>query len=173
MDSRPGTAELDARYSSDGASALDWADAVALMERAPIFWVVTVRSNGRPHVTPLLAVWLGGALYFSTGPTEQKARNLAENAQCTLMTGCNTEEGTDLVVEGDAVRIVDEATLRRVAEAIEAKYGPTWHYEVRDGAFHHTPGVAWVYELRPVTAYGFGKGDAFTHMRWRFEPSEQ
>jgi nitroimidazol reductase NimA-like FMN-containing flavoprotein (pyridoxamine 5'-phosphate oxidase superfamily) len=172
MGSGPRATELDARYSSDAASAVDWADAVALLERAAIFWVVTVRSNGRPHITPLLAVWLDGALYFSTGPSEQKARNLADNAQCMLLTGCNTEKGTDLVVEGDAVRVTDGATLRRVAETIEAKYGPTWHYEVRDGAFQHAPGVAWVYEMRPVTAYGFGKGDVFSHTRWRFEPNE-
>jgi hypothetical protein len=172
MGSGPSATELDARYSSDGASAVDWADAVALLERASIFWVVTVRSNGRPHVTPLLAVWVDGALYFTTGPSEQKAKNLEANAQCLLLTGCNTQEGTDLAVEGDASRVIDDMTLRRVAEAIEAKYGPAWHYEVRDGVFRHSPGVAWVYALRPVTAYGFGKGDVFSHTRWRFDPNE-
>jgi nitroimidazol reductase NimA-like FMN-containing flavoprotein (pyridoxamine 5'-phosphate oxidase superfamily) len=169
MASRPSSTELDARYSSDGASAVAWEDAVAILERAPIFWVVTIRSDTRPHVTPLLAVWHDGALYFSTGPTEQKALNLAQNPHCTLMTGCNTEEGTDVVVEGDATRVTDHAKLQRLADAIEAKHGPTWHYEVRDGAFHHEPGVAWVFELRPLTAYGFGKGDQFTHTRWRFD----
>ena len=58
------TAELDARFSSDGATALPWADVVAALERAEMFWLSTVRRSGRPHVTPLPAVWLDGSLHF-------------------------------------------------------------------------------------------------------------
>lgn len=36
-----------------------------------------MRADGRPHVTPLVAVWLDGAPHFSTGPAEQKAVNLS------------------------------------------------------------------------------------------------
>ena len=39
----------------------------------------TVRADGRPHVTPLVAVWLDGALYFCTGEGEQKERNIRRN----------------------------------------------------------------------------------------------
>ena len=35
-------------------------------------WLTTVRADGRPHVTPLVAVWLDDAIHFSTGPEEQK-----------------------------------------------------------------------------------------------------
>jgi hypothetical protein len=39
-----------------------------------------------------------------------------------LMTGCNTlDEGFDAVVEGDAVRVSDDAELARVAEVYESK----------------------------------------------------
>ena len=48
------------------------------------------RGDGRPHVTPLPAVWSDGALHFCTGPTEQKGVNLAANPACVLTTG-NTE----------------------------------------------------------------------------------
>ena len=48
-----------------------------------------------------------------------------------------------------------------------AKYGEEWRFEVRDGAFHHGPGEAWVFEVAPSTAYGFAKGD-YSHTRWRF-----
>jgi hypothetical protein len=34
--------------------------------------VSTVQVDGRPHVTPVVAVWTGGKLCFSTGAEEQK-----------------------------------------------------------------------------------------------------
>ena len=49
-------------------------------------WVTTVRPDGRPHVTPLVAVWLDDALYFCTGDDERKARNLRENRSCVMTT---------------------------------------------------------------------------------------
>jgi hypothetical protein len=50
-------AELDERFSDDGVSATEWAEARRALESAETFWVTTVRSDGRPHVTPLVAVW--------------------------------------------------------------------------------------------------------------------
>src|SRR5690242_8845060 len=107
------TTTLDPRFSSPDATATPWSVAVEQLERAELFWLTTVRPDGRPHVTPLLALWLDGALYFSTGASERKARNIAHNPQCILTTGCNSlnEEGLDLVVEGDAVRVTDDALL--------------------------------------------------------------
>ena len=59
---------LDARYSDQDAQATLWPDAVTHLEQAGLFWVSTVRADGRPHVTPVVAVWTGGALYFTSGP---------------------------------------------------------------------------------------------------------
>ncbi len=130
--------ELDARYSMDGAAATDWAEACERLAAAELFWLSTVRPDGRPHVTPLISVWLDDALYFCTGPGERKARNVARNPHCILMTGCNAlDEGLDLVVEGDAAKVSDDAKLQRIADAYESKYGHVWHFEARDGAFHH------------------------------------
>ena len=81
------SAELDARFSADGARPTPWSDARRALEEAELFWISTVRSDGRPHVTPLIAVWFEGALWFCTGPGEQKAKNLGRNAHCVLMTG--------------------------------------------------------------------------------------
>jgi nitroimidazol reductase NimA-like FMN-containing flavoprotein (pyridoxamine 5'-phosphate oxidase superfamily) len=160
--------ELDARYSADGVTAPTWRMVREQLRDAELFWVTTVRSDGRPHVTPTLALWLDDALYFSTGPYEQKAKNIAENPRCILMTGCNAlSEGMDLVVEGEATRVRDDGKLQRIADAYVSKYGDGWRFEVRDGAFHHDPGEAWVFELAPVTAYAFGKGE-YSHTRWRF-----
>src|SRR5678815_188556 len=93
--------ELDPRFSGDDATPTPWEDGRRHLEQAEIFWLSTVRPDGRPHVTPLLAIWLDGALYFSTGADERKAKNLVHNAHCILTTGCNTlNQGFDIVVEG-------------------------------------------------------------------------
>jgi nitroimidazol reductase NimA-like FMN-containing flavoprotein (pyridoxamine 5'-phosphate oxidase superfamily) len=165
--------KLDTRFSSDGASPTEWAEARGLVKDAEIFWVSTVRPDGRPHVTPLIAVWVDDALYFCTGATERKARNLAHNSHCILTTGCNAfAEGLDVVVEGDARHVTDDATLRRVADAYESKYGRDWRFTVRDGAFHHqgvhAGHVALVYELRPAKALGFRRGAEYSQTRWQF-----
>jgi general stress protein 26 len=160
-------AELDARFSSPEATPLPWETASALLTQAEVYWLTTVRPDGRPHVTPLLAVWQDEALYFCTGPTERKADNLAHNAHCILTTGCNTfAEGVDLVVEGDAKQINDEAVLQRLADQWATKYD--WHFDVRDGAFYGDGGRADVYEVRPAKVLGFGKGETFSQTRWRF-----
>ena len=161
---------LDTRYSGPGATADSWSQARARIAEAELFWISTVRPDGRPHVTPLPAVWADGALHFCTGPEERKAKNLAANAHVTLTTGNNTwNKGYDLVVEGEAVRVTDEDRLRGLAAAWEAKYGSFWHFEVRDGAFHHGPGDAYVFSVAPRTVFGFGKGEPFSQTRWRFE----
>ena len=128
-----------------------------------------MRPDGRPHVTPLIAAWLDRALYFCTGPDERKALNLAENPHCALTTGANAlHEGLDIVVEGDAVRVTDDELLRRIAAAYVDKYGEEWRFEARDGAFHHSDGgEAWVFEVAPARALGFGKG-VYSQTRWRF-----
>ncbi|MGH2617706.1 MAG: pyridoxamine 5'-phosphate oxidase family protein [Thermomicrobiales bacterium] len=159
--------ELDASFSSDSATATSWNEARGRLEQAEVYWLSTVRPDGRPHVTPLIAVWLDGAMHFCTGSSERKAKNLAHNAQCILTTGCNAlNEGLDVVVEGDAVRVSDETRLQRLADRYAAKYD--WHLTVRDGAFHGDGGEALVYEVAPSKAFGFGKGEPYSQTRWRF-----
>jgi nitroimidazol reductase NimA-like FMN-containing flavoprotein (pyridoxamine 5'-phosphate oxidase superfamily) len=163
---------LDHRFS-EIENPTPWTEAREVLERADVFWVSTVRPDGRPHVTPLIAVWHENALYFCTGPDERKAKNLAENRHCILTTGCNTlAEGLDVVVEGDAVRITDDAALQRIADAYVAKYGEEWRFEAREGAFHHRGGgsEAQVFEVAPRHGLGFAKGPGrFGQTRWRFE----
>jgi multidrug transporter EmrE-like cation transporter len=57
------------------------------LEGAEVNWISTVRPDGRPHVTPLLSVWLDGALYVCTGPDECKAKNLVRNPHFSLRLG--------------------------------------------------------------------------------------
>ena len=110
--------KMDTRFSDPDAVATGWDETRRVLEEAELFWLSTVRTDGRPHVTPLVAVWLDGAIYFSTGPTEQKAMNLRGNPHVILTTGCNHwDAGLDVVVEGDAVQVTDENMLERLGEA--------------------------------------------------------
>ena len=165
--------ELDTGFSAPGATATPWAEAKSRLEDADIAWLTTVRPDGRPHVTPLIFVWLDDAAYFTTGPTERKAANLAKNAQCILTTGCNAlDAGLDLVVEGEAVVVGDPELRRRVADGFATKYLPreaaeVFHPDMRDGTFLGEASSDMLYEVRPTAVLGFGKG-AFSQTRWRF-----
>ncbi len=163
------TTTLDPRFSDPSATPTSWGDTCQVLETAGVFWITTVRVDGRPHVTPLVAVWFDGALHFCTGPTEQKARNLESNRQVVLTTGCNQwGEGLDVVVEGEAVRITDEERLTHLAAAWRTKWDGQWIFEARDGSFHHPEGgEAWVFSVAPSTVLAFGKG-TFSHTRHRF-----
>ncbi|MEV8407927.1 pyridoxamine 5'-phosphate oxidase family protein [Streptomyces niveus] len=164
----PADTYLDPRYSDPKAVAGSWADAVTRLTEAEIFWLTTVRPDGRPHVTPLLAVWWRDALYFSSGERERKVLNLNENREVVLTTGTNTlGEGQDLVLEGEAVQETDEARLRELAALWERKYGSDWHFEVRDGAFEGKWGPVPVFGVAPRTAFGFAKAP-YSQTRWRF-----
>jgi hypothetical protein len=159
--------ELDARYSSEGATATEWETARDRIAGAEVYHLSTVRANGRPHVTPLLAVWLDEAAHFCTGPDEQKARNLAASPRCALVAGTSEAGGLDVVIEGEAVRVTDEGRLRKLADAWAAKYGEEWRFDVRDGAFAHAAGSALVFEVAPAVVFAFGKGDEYSQTRWR------
>jgi general stress protein 26 len=161
--------ELDPTYSADGVAATPWSEALRHLTGAEIYWISTVRPDGRPHVTPLLAVWRDDALYFTTGDGERKAANLRANPACVLTTGNNSvEAGIDVVVEGRAEPRSDPRLLSELAVAWEAKYGPAWHYDVRDGMFINPGGgQARVYRVRPTAAFAFGKG-TFSQTRYVF-----
>ena len=175
---RTPTTEIDARFSEPGASATSWEDAVRVLETAELFWITTVRADGRPHVTPLVAVWCDDAIHFATGAYEQKAHNLRANAHVILTTGCNEwERGLDVVVEGEAVRTTDDATLERLADAWRTKWDGQWQFDAHDGAFSPreaaTGGAAsedeaaLVFSVAPTKILAFGKG-SFTHTRHTF-----
>lgn len=168
MPAREPVAELDARFSSEGAAPTEWSAARECLEDAEVYWLSTVRPDGRPHVTALISVWLEDALYFCTGPGERKVKNLEQNPHCILTTGCNSLDiGLDLVVEGYARKVSHEVKLRRIAASYESKYGSDWHFDVRD-AFFGDGGEALVYEVALSKVFGFRKGE-YSQTRWRFE----
>lgn len=118
---------------------------------------------------PVLAVWVDGALHFCAGEASRKARNLARSPQCVIVT---SSPALDLVVEGDAVKVSDEAKLQRVADGYASKYA--WEVTVRHGAFDAEdaptagPPPYEVYEVTPTTIFAFGTDGTVGSTRWRF-----
>jgi nitroimidazol reductase NimA-like FMN-containing flavoprotein (pyridoxamine 5'-phosphate oxidase superfamily) len=164
------TTTLDRRYSQPDAVAAGWEETRSVLESAQLFWISTVRADGRPHVTPVVAVWAEGALHFCTGAEEQKFANLRANPHVVLTTGCNRwDEGLDVVVEGEAVRVTDEDRLRRLAKAWTTKWEGQWQFAVRDGSFQHQPGgAAIVFSVTPSKVFAHAKGDPFGATTHRF-----
>jgi Pyridoxamine 5'-phosphate oxidase len=162
-----------------------WADARQRLEnpeRGRTYWLATVSRDGRPHVRPLLGLWLDGAFYFITGETTRKGQNLSRDPRCVITASSTALPALDLILEGDARKVTDDATLQRVADA----YGATmdWPLEVRDGrvagpnAPTAGPPPYAVYELTPTAVFGLpgiagteegvGSAGAFSPTRWRF-----
>ena len=95
-----------------------------------------------------------------------------------LTTGCNDwNQGLDVVVEGEAVRTTDDATLHRLADAWRRKWDGQWQYEVHEGAFRSPTEAAGgaagerrealVFSVAPTKVLAFGEG-TFTQTRHRF-----
>jgi len=165
-------ADLAEDFSSPGTTALPWTDAEEQLQTADVFWLATVRPDGRPHVVPVLALWLDGSLYFLTGHGEQKVKNLATNSRVSVTTGRNDlSEGFDVVVEGQAGAVTDDAEMGRVVQAFAVKYGEGWRLPIDQVLF---------YEVTPSKVFGFGRrdgrvgppsgrGEMFNQTRWRFQ----
>jgi general stress protein 26 len=153
------TAQLVEEFSDPDATALPWAEVVGVLESSEMFWLSTVRSDGRPHVAPLPAMWLNGKLHFCTGAHEQKAKNIEANNHCVLTTGTNSyRAGLDVVVEGTVERVTDSDALARLATLWRSKID--WVFEVGDGVFLDTESEghsALVFAVTPAKILAFGK----------------
>jgi general stress protein 26 len=167
MNTQPTTA-FDSRFSDPKAEPTPWPDAVRALEEAELYWITTVRSDGRPHVTPLIGVVEDEVVHFCTGLREQKARNLEHNKHVAITTGNNAwAKGLDVVVEGTAVRVTDRDGLQRLADAYEAKYGEVWHFDVGDGVFGSGEDAAAVFRIEPAKVFAFAK-DPHGQTAYRF-----
>jgi general stress protein 26 len=171
------TGVIDPRYGDASATPPPWADIERLLADAQLYWIITVRADGRPHAVPLVGVWHDGAFAFCTGSEEQKQRNLDVNAHVAVTTGSTGAHGwasgKDVVVEGTAVRVTDAEALRTLAGAWFDKYGDDWRFEVRGQAFVElshsggsTGGGAWVYRVAPAKVIAFGDGHGQTTYRF-------
>ena len=132
---------------ADDEGLVPWSEAEAKLERARNYWIGTTRPDGSPHAMPVWGLWLDGSLYFSSGLTSRKTRNLAVDPRIVV----HLESGDDVVVlEGRARRVTDDAELRRVAELYTVKY---------DFEFDPTNADYPVFRITPRRAYAWLERD--------------
>jgi Pyridoxamine 5'-phosphate oxidase len=150
-------AELNEGYSEPGAAAPPWTEVASVLSGAEMFWLSTIRRDGRPHVTPLPAIWLDQRLYFCAGSQEQKTQNLQFSPRCVLAAGANQfRSGLDVVVEGTAVRVTAPALLQQLAAIWKSKLD--WDFGVASDGFLDPAGrTGLVFGVVPEKILAFGK----------------
>lgn len=131
------------------------------------YFMATTNADGSPHVAGLGVVWHGATFWFTSGAGTVKSRNLARDPRCAISVAL---DGLDVVAEGSAAIVRDQATLERLAERY-ADWGP----QVRDGAFWHeysAPSAGpppWdLYQLTLTTVYAVATAEPHGATRWRF-----
>ena len=117
-----------ADYGVPGADTgmLPYTHATERLKQALIYWVNTVRPNGRPHSSPIWAVWVDGTLYFDGSPETRRGRNIAANPAVAIHIESGGAGKDVLMLEGDAhaLRGVDlpGELKERIAAEYAAKY---------------------------------------------------
>ncbi len=65
-------AAIIATDAEAGTEPLSWDDVRQRVEAERWYWVATTEPGGRPHVRPVLAVWLHDKIYSTTSPGAAK-----------------------------------------------------------------------------------------------------
>lgn len=161
--------------TDDDAGAIPWSvvqERLENPEKARTYWLATLRPDGRPHVMPVIGAWIDGAFYFISGDDTRKGRNLAGDSRCVIAVSSTVLPSLDIIVEGDAVPVTDQATLHRVTDAYRSKL--EWPLEVKgdrvEGPNAPTAGPPpyTVFRLTPATVFGL---PGTTGME-QFDPAE-
>jgi hypothetical protein len=125
------------------------------------YWVCTVGSNGRPHVTPVDGLWLEGQLYFSGSPKTQRNRNLEANPAVSV----HLDSSDDVVILHGVSHLQmphhELAVQLAKASADKYGYGPSPEEYERAG----------VHVFRPLTVFAW-KQFPKDVTRWQFSHSE-
>ena len=142
--------------SKSKTGMLPWEWAVKTLTDSREYWIVTVRSDGRPHAMIIWGLWFDGAFWFGTGSKTQKARNLAKNPNCIVGTQ-NAAEA--VILEGVAELITDPAIGKKLEPTSLRKYGMS-------GGDGSEP----LYRVRPSRVFGLiEKSFPKTATRWTFD----
>ncbi|HET6732199.1 pyridoxamine 5'-phosphate oxidase family protein [Mycobacterium sp.] len=159
--------KLDPRFS-EATAPVGWQEVSDALAAAELYWLTTVPGDGRPHVTPLIGVWVDDGFVFCTGGDEQKARNLERNSNVAVTTGANSwKDGMDVVVEGSAKRLTGRDTLVPLANEIREKYHGEWDFTPHDDGFGHDTHIAYVFRVTPTKVIAFTKSP---HGQTTFRP---
>jgi hypothetical protein len=133
-------------------------------------FLATTDPDGRSHSAGVGAAFHDGDLYFQSSPKARKARNVAANRACSM--GARLP-GIDVVVEGEAERVVDRPTLEAVVRVWNEGGWPAVVEGNAINAPFNAPSAGpppwYVYRLRPRQVYGVASEEPFGATRWTFE----
>ena len=105
----------------DDAGSTSWdvvRERLANPESPRTSWLATTHADGQPHLVPVNAFWIDGALHMVVGEGTRKARDLASDDRCVIGMSSTKLPSIDIVVEGHAKPLTDEDTVRRVAQVL-------------------------------------------------------
>ena len=162
----------EADGEAGSSQPIRWEEAQERFRKGGWFWLATVRPDGAPHSMPVFAAWSETVLFVASKETARKSRNLAADGRCVVTTDTGD---LHLIVEGEARRVSDKATLERARGAFKAIYDwPTVVTGDKLDAEYGPPtsgGPPYdVYEIKPTKAFGLPTdGESFTPTRWRFD----
>jgi len=157
--SRP---RIPAEYGipKDNKGLLSWSHVTERMTQALHYWICTVGSDGRPHVTPVDGLWFNNQLYFSGSPQTRRNRNLAANQAVSV----HLDGGSDVVILHGEARLLkpDHALALQLTKTSAEKYGygPSPEDYEKMGVY--------IFRPRRVLAWKQFRKDA---TRWQFSES--
>lgn len=146
--SRPATEEsYGIPESEDGM--LTWEFVAENMASDRLYWITTVRPDGKPHARPTWGVWLENTFYCGGGERTRWVRNLSTNPEIVV----HREDAEAVVIlEGRAERIDDGTADETLVERIDSAYAEK--YDIRHGTpfFAVRPEVVFAWENYPTDA---------------------
>lgn len=145
------------RFPTSPKGLLDWSWARERLTNSYNYVIVTVRPDGRPHAMGMHGLWHEDGYYFGTDSATRKAKNLAANPHCILVSEKMDEL---LIVEGIAEAIDYSQLPDGLSDASKKKYG--WPMQPRAGGT--------VYKLAPRVVFAFPlKQIATAVTKWVFD----
>ena len=119
--------ELERSLVGEESGTTSWEvarDRLANPEEQRTSWLATTRPDGRPHLMPVIAFWIDGAIHIVAGDGTRKARNLAADGRCVIATSSTTLPSLDIVVEGRAEPLIEGDAVGHIAEVLSASGWP-------------------------------------------------
>jgi PPOX class probable F420-dependent enzyme len=149
--------------TGQGQGLLPWSWAVEHLVASHDYWVASVRPDGRPHVMPVWGAWIEDALWFSSSIGSRKTLNLRADPRCSASTDNAFEP---VILEGQATVVTDAEPIRRVLDALNAKYDAKLAPDFLNPTENAT------FRVDPDRAFGSLESDfTGTATRWRFRPA--
>lgn len=143
---------------------MDWHDVEQRLREAIVYWIGTVRPDGRPHASPIWGIWHAGRFWFDGSPETRRGKNIARNPHITI----TLEDGTrPVIMEGvvadlHAPDLALRVELSRVYTAKYADLGYSPEPETWESGIYVTD----VHTVLAWTEFGVDM------TRWRFRQRE-